>query len=197
MIRRRAWTLIPVLLAALMLASTANASPYSVSVMGAGGRVVGARGWTGRFGMHVDVLRATDSSVGLGLECGWLEEAGSRNFSYATEALGGGLQEEHQRELSIAGIARLAGKVMYSRPYLLVGAGGYKLIRRDRYPTDRFVYTREYAPGLTAGVGISGSAWPAPTLEARWHRVFANSDPNHSAPNTTDILLLSAGVRFN
>ena len=183
------------LLAVPVHASVATGGTYSVSARVLGGRIAGVDG-TARFGFEADLLRAVNNALGLGLGGSYWEEIGSQGFSYGVSIPGEPL-EEHQREVAVALLARLAGKVEQARPYLLVGAGPYLMIHRYRYATGPSTSVREYAPGLSVGVGISGSTRTSPVLEARWHRVFAGSDPYDPTVKTTDALLMSAGLRFN
>jgi hypothetical protein len=196
MIRRRTHVLLSAMLAVLVLPSMSVASPWALSVRAARGHIVGAPYLDPRLGLEADLLHAVNGFVWLGLECGWWEELGSYGFAYGAGGPGDPL-EEHQREVRVGALIRLRGQLMYSRPYLLVGAGDYLTIRRDRYPAVRSVTRREHAPGLSVGVGVSGSTRPTPVLDARWHRFLTNSDPYDPTLKTTDILILSVGLSLN
>ncbi|PYM08782.1 MAG: hypothetical protein DMD82_01600 [Candidatus Rokuibacteriota bacterium] len=186
------------LLAALILPATATASPWSISVRAARGHIAGTtlQPANPRLGLEVDLVHAVNKAVGLGFGCSWWEELGSQGFAYAIQGPDDP-SEEHQREIAVGALFRVRGRLNYTRPYLLLGAGDYLTIHQDRYPASRIASRLDYAPGLSVGAGISGSTRPAAVLEVRWHRIFANSDPYNLSLKTTDILVVSAGLSFN
>jgi hypothetical protein len=189
-------TMLVALVSALILPADAPATPWSFSTKAAAGHVVGATGPTGRIGLEAELIHPLNSVVGLGFESGWWEGLGTRGFSYGA----GGLGEptgERQRAIAVAAVVRARARVIDSRPYLLLGAGEYLMIRRYQFSYRSPVSRLTYAPGLSLGVGISGSTRPAPVLQVRWHRVFVNSETFNTTLETTDILLVSAGVSFN
>lgn len=183
---------------ALILATTASASPWSFSARAGRGQIIGnARAYSSnpRFALDVSLLHALTDVFGVGLDVSWWEELGSQGFAYGDQGPNDP-NEEHQREIAAAALVRARASLMYSRPYLLLGVGSYLATREDRYPGDRSNSTREYAPGWSIGVGIASSTRPAPLLEARWHRLYTHLNHFDSSA-TTNVLIIAAGLSFN
>ncbi len=194
----RAMTLLLMLAITAPLTSTATASPWSLSVSGGRGVLfVRYSKPNPRAGIQADIFHSASKLVELGLQGSWWEELGVQGFSYAPDFSNNQPDDEHQRVFATAALVRLHLLTSYGWPYLVAGAGEYATVHRYRYSDHRPTSSVEYAPGLSAGIGVSGSGRPSPLFEARWHRIFANTDPYDSTLKTTDLLLVSVGFNFN
>jgi hypothetical protein len=186
-----------VILISMGLSSTAAASPWSFSAKAAAGGILGSAQATARMGLEVDMLHAIGGVVGLGLEGCWWEQLGTYGFVRVADLSRAGADKEHQGMVAVGAVIRARTRVGYCRPHLLVGAGKYLILHRNGFYDGSSFTQRQYAPGVSFGVGISKVTAPTLVLQARWHRVLANFDPYRSTLRKTDLLLISAGLNFN
>src|SRR5439155_19786019 len=134
---------------ALILASAAAASPWSLSVSAAAGHVSELLHHPNpRAGLELDVVRDVNKVAGVGLECGWWEEIGSQGFASIDPAYP---EQEHQREIAVAALIRASARFGDSRPFLLAGVGEYLTMHRLRYYGGGSDHRLDHAPGLSVG----------------------------------------------
>jgi hypothetical protein len=76
------------------------------------------------------------------------------------------------------------------------GSGVYATIRHYRRGDAAFPTYTDWSPGISAGIGVSGSTRLTPVLEARWHRYLTPFLPDGTQSEYTDVAMISAGLRF-
>ncbi len=189
-------TLCLAMMGLLLLAPCARAGNWSVSARGAVGIIPESRVGQAqpRVGLELDIF-PKPGTVSFGFSAGWLEQPGSYRYIHSDDTAPHGPDEQHCRSFSLAGVARWETRVAATRQYVVAGAGEYVSTHRDQYLIGNDATITTSAPGTILGVGISGSTRPAATFDARWHHVFGSLDP--FAPSSTDLVVLSFGLRFD
>ncbi len=147
-----------------------------------------------RVGLDLDIL-PRPGTVAFGFSAGWLEQPSSYHYIHSDDTAPHGPDEQHCRSFSLAGVARWETRVATTRQYVVVGAGEYLGVHRDQYMIGHNATLTTSAPGPILGAGVSGTTRPAATFDARWHHVFGSLDP--FAPSSTDLLVVSFGLRFD